>query len=154
MTEEHINAAKRYLWYSLLGHSVWEVVQLPLYTIFWTAPAGTTAFAIVHCTAGDMLIAAATLGIAYLLAGNASGPWTRPVYVRVAGTTVVLGVLYTAFSEWLNTAVRHTWAYTSAMPLIPVLNVGAAPLLQWIVVPVAAFVLTARHMRSRASMLR
>ena len=52
---------RKYLSYSLLGHLAWEIGQLPLYTIFWDARAGETAFAVLHYTAGDLLIAACTL---------------------------------------------------------------------------------------------
>jgi len=45
---------------------VWEVAQLPLYTIWSEAPASKIAFAVAHCTAGDVLIGAAALLIALL----------------------------------------------------------------------------------------
>lgn len=138
-----ISVVHEYLGYSLLGHLAWEIGQLPLYTIFWDAPAGETAFAVLHCTAGDLLIAASTLALGYLVAGGARWPWFRAVYLRVAIVSVVLGVAYTVFSEWLNTAVRESWAYMPAMPLIPVLEVGLTPVLQWLVVPLMAFRLTA-----------
>lgn len=46
---------------------------------------------------------------------------------------------YTVFSEWLNTSVRASWAYSDLMPVIPVVDLGLSPLAQWIVIPLAGF---------------
>ena len=43
------------------------------------------------------------------------------------------------FSEWLNTEIRGSWAYSELMPVVPVLDAGLSPLAQWIVIPIAAF---------------
>jgi len=53
----------------------------------------------------------------------------------------VLGIAYTAYSEWQNVYVRHAWSYSDAMPLIQVgsIAIGLSPLLQWIVAPGVAF---------------
>ena len=66
-------------------------------------------------------------------------------FARVAGVAMAAGVGYTVFSEWLNTAVRGSWAYADAMPIVPWLGIGLAPLLQWIVVPCVAFWLVRRQ---------
>ena len=44
------------------GNLVWEFLQLPLYTIWQTGDWGDVAFAALHCTGGDVLIALAHLG--------------------------------------------------------------------------------------------
>ena len=57
---------------------------------------------------------------------------------RIVALTVALAVSYTVFSEWMNVLWRESWGYTSAMPTLPVFGTGAAPLLQWLVVPTLA----------------
>jgi hypothetical protein len=57
----------------------------------------------------------------------------------VAALAVAFGVLYTVFSEWLNTEVRGSWAYAAAMPVVPPFGTGLSPLAQWLVVPPAGF---------------
>ena len=47
---------------------------------------------------------------------------------------VALGWVYTAISEHVNT-VRGAWRYSDLMPIVPGVNVGLSPLLQWLVVP-------------------
>ena len=134
----------RYLpWLAALDFA-WEAVQIPLYTIWTEAPAGYIAFAIVHCTAGDVLIGAGCLALA-LIAARA-GPIKRWRWGRVATLTVILGVAYTIFSEWLNTALLR-WSYSDLMPLLKFASagIGVAPLLQWVVVPPLALYLAGRR---------
>jgi hypothetical protein len=91
-----------------------------------------------RCAGGDVLIALASLTLALLLAGN--GSWPRERFGPVAAVTVAAGVAYTVFSKWLNVVVRAAWAYSDLMPVVPLfgMEVGLSPLLQWLVVPLAA----------------
>jgi len=122
----------------------WEVLQLPLYTIWDSGTLRAQAFAVVHCTGGDLLIALSALMLALLIAGDSGWPHRR--FGRVAALAVLFGLSYTAFSEWLNMVVRASWAYSDRMPVIAAfgLRLGLAPLLQWVVVPAAAFTVTRR----------
>jgi suppressor for copper-sensitivity B len=138
-------AVVRYLGAIAVGNLVWEVFQLPLFTLWRTASPAYLAFAALHCWAGDLLIASATLGLGIMVAGR---PWPSRGCARVATVTILLGVGYTVFSEWLNVAVRGSWAYAPAMPRVPPLGTGLSPLLQWIIVPLGGFVVS--RPRSRA----
>lgn len=146
-TDGWIAFARRYLLVSLMGHAAWEVLQLPLYTIWTTATAREQAFAVVHCTVGDIMIGAGCLFAAWLISGRPG--WPRG-FGRIAVTTIILGVSYTAFSEWLNVAVRGTWAYSSWMPVLQLGSFGAglSPIMQWIAVPAMAFLALRRDTRS------
>ena len=141
-------ALRRYFACILLGNLLWEVAHLPLYTLWTTATRAQQAFAIVHCTVGDLLIAAFALLFALLTAGNARWPAER--FTRVAFVTLGAGVAYTIFSEWLNLVVRQSWAYSEAMPVVPLIGVGLSPLLQWLVIPGVAM-LVVRRSRSQSS---
>lgn len=94
---------------------------------------GEIAFAILHCTGGDLLIAVATLMLALLFIGADS--WPKEGFYPVLTLTVILGAAYTVFSEWLNVVIRQSWAYSELMPVIPVINTGLAPFLQWLIIP-------------------
>lgn len=50
-----------YLAAILVGNLVWESLQLPLYTIWREGTLREQAFAVLHCTGGDLLIAASAL---------------------------------------------------------------------------------------------
>jgi hypothetical protein len=126
-----------------VGNLVWEFAHLPLYTIWKTGRSSEIIFAALHCTGGDMLIGTASLVLALAFAGG-GWPNAPPAYLRVAALTVAFGLAYTIFSEWLNVVVRRSWAYSDLMPVVPGTIVGLSPLLQWVVLPVAAFWLARR----------
>jgi hypothetical protein len=117
-------------------HLVWETAQLPLYTIWSTGTRFQILFAVIHCTAGDLLITASALALAALVARIGHWPFFGN---RMALIAILLGLGYTVFSEWLNTQVRQSWSYTEAMPLLPPLGTGLTPFLQWLIVPGIAF---------------
>jgi hypothetical protein len=126
-----------YVGWMLAGNLAWEIAQLPLYTIWREGTAGQIVFAVLHCTAGDGLIAASALALAWFLAGRPR--WPSQGYGRVAIIAIAAALTYTVFSEWLNVSVRGAWAYADAMPKLPPFGTGLAPLLQWLVVPGITF---------------
>lgn len=128
---------RRYFLFVALANLAWEMAQLPLYTLWWESSIGQIAFAVVHCTGGDLLIATASLTLALLF--FADRDWPEEGFFKVVVATVAFGVVYTVFSEWLNTEIRGSWAYTDWMPVVPILGTGLSPLAQWLVIPLAAF---------------
>jgi hypothetical protein len=139
-----------YLALALVLNLAWEAGQLPLYSLWRTANAAELAWAVAHCLAGDLLIATATLVVALLVAGTGGWPTEARNFRQVGLVATLLGIGYTIFSEWLNVAVRNAWAYSPAMPVIPGLDTGLSPLLQWILVPPAAL-FGARRLALRTS---
>jgi hypothetical protein len=123
-----LEGLRTYLGVAAAGNLIWESLQLPLYTIWSTGTLREQAFAVVHCTLGDLLIALSTLTLALVLVGERG--WPRDRFGHVAVLTLVLGVAYTAFSEWLNVVVRASWAYSEWMPVIPLFGfrLGVSPL--------------------------
>ena len=113
----------------------WEGAQVPLYTIWREASAGYIAFAVLHCTVGDVLIgsAALALSLVVLRAGTLQQwPW-----LRITLITTSIGAGYTLVSEWMNTSVRQSWQYSEQMPTLELGGVvlGVSPLVQWLVLP-------------------
>jgi hypothetical protein len=141
-----------YIAMSAIGHLVWEIAQLPLYSLWNTASRAELAFAVLHCTGGDLLIAASVL-VASLAVLRASS-WPRAKVKQVAALAIPLGIAYTAFSEWHNVYVRQSWGYDAAMPTVTILgyDIGVSPLAQWVFVPAAVFAalafLRARYLQS------
>jgi hypothetical protein len=130
-----------------LGHFLWEAAQLPLYTLWRSGTPREIAFAIFHCTGGDVLITTATFTAAVALARRLRWP---PFGRRMVFTAIVLGTAYTIFSEWLNVEIRRSWSYTAGMPVVPFLGTGLTPLLQWLIVPgLALAIIGHRYRRAR-----
>ena len=144
-----LTAVRRYLLFSAAGNLLWEIAQLPLYTIWRTVSPGTVAFDILHCTAGDMIIAGISLLAGLVLLGGRH--WPASSRGPVAGCAVLIGFGYTIYSEHLNTAVLHAWAYSDLMPVVPGLGIGLAPLAQWVVVPLMSFWFAGHANRPMAS---
>ncbi|MBA5775582.1 hypothetical protein H2509_00420 [Stappia sp. F7233] len=134
---------RRYMAYSAAGHLIWETAHIPLYTIWVDGSWGEIAFAIVHCTGGDLLIAMSTLLLSLFLVGRQAWPAAHAGQVLLLA--IAFGVSYTVFSEWLNIVVRAAWAYRDIMPVVPVLDAGLTPLMQWVIVPTLAYLTAARY---------
>ena len=123
-------AVRRYLLAATVGHLAWEIAQLPLFTL-WTAR-----------WRAQLCI----VGLAMWRSLPLPSCWHSPVLELRTGRFGVASrwpvsllccpVGYTAYSEYLKTVVRQSWAYSPAVPTL--LGVGLSPLAQWIIVPVAA----------------
>jgi hypothetical protein len=120
-----------------IGNLAWEIAHMPLYTLWLTGTWSGIAYAVIHCAAGDVIIASLCLGGALVLFGRAG--WPEQNYATVAAATIIASLCYTVFSEWLNIELRAAWAYRDIMPLVPPFGTGLTPFLQWIIVPSAAF---------------
>lgn len=126
----------RYLPRLALGSLAWEIVQLPLYTL-WSEPRWSRiAYAVAHCTIGDVMIGVTTLALALTLSrADECAKWPR---TRIGILMVFLAVAFTVLSERINLA-QGNWAYSAWMPVLPWIKVGLAPVLQWIIVPLVAW---------------
>lgn len=138
---------KRYLPLLALLNLLWELGQLPLYTIWRDASPAYLAFAVLHCTAGDLVIGAAALALA--LVATRAGPLGSWRWHTLFVVATVAGVAYTAASEWMNTSLRPAWQYSALMPTVRLggIRIGLSPLLQWLVLPPLALYLSRRKSR-------
>jgi hypothetical protein len=121
------------LWSALafVFNLAWEIAHVRLYTIWAAADGVGIAWALLHCTLGDVLIALTmftTAGLALRRADwPASHPWT-------GGAIAVIGAMaFTASSEWYNVYRAGSWAYAPSMPTL--FGIGLTPLLQWLILP-------------------
>jgi hypothetical protein len=136
-----------YIALATVGHFVWDVVQLPLYTLWRTGTPREIVNALFHCTGGDIVITTLTLAAAGAIAWHYR--W-RSFGWRMIFTAIALGIAYTNLSEWLNVQILRRWSYTAAMPVLPLIGTGLTPLLQWLIVPGLAFaIITYRDRRPR-----
>lgn len=116
---------------SLALHLAWEIAQLPFYTLWREGTPTFIAWAVVHCTAGDGLIAVGTYLAAAASARSVYWPWLAPG--RGLAVLWASGLAWTAFSEWRHVFKLGSWAYADTMPTIA--GIGLVPLVQWVVVP-------------------
>lgn len=133
-----LNVLRHYLVFVFMANLFWEFAHMRLYTLWQEGSVREIIFAVVHCTGGDALIATLSLILMLLIFGK-DWPHSSSKYWIVAALVIVLGLSYTVFSEWLNIVVRKAWEYSDLMPIVPVLNVGLTPFLQWIIIPAVGF---------------
>jgi hypothetical protein len=136
----------RYLAVFAPASFLWEIAQLPLYKLWSDASPASIAYAVIHCTLGDVLIG--VLALLAALVVTRAGALCQWRWKRVGSVALFFGFAYTAYSEWLNTAVLMNWAYSDLMPITPVLALGLSPLLQWLILPTVALLVSRRAARS------
>lgn len=112
---------------------LWEIAQFPLYTIWYEHGWDYILYSLIHCTLGDALILLVSYEVVALL-------WRRRAWVEThvwSGGTLftLLGAGYTIYSEIYNTRINAAWSYTEYMPIVPGIEIGLAPLLQWLLIP-------------------
>lgn len=122
---------------AILGLNLaWEIARLALYTISTLAPDNEIASAVFHCTLGDVLIAGSALIVGWFVSRRPRTSIRLPLRTVLLATG--LGLVFTVFSEWRATQVTHAWEYSPWMPILPVIQVGLTPVLQWIMLPPVA----------------
>jgi hypothetical protein len=125
--------ARAGLWAALafVLNLAWEIAQVRLYTIWADPDRLSVAWALLHCSLGDVLIALALFALASLVLRRVDWPASRP---WTGGAIVVIGALaFTAWSEWYNVYGAGNWGYAASMPTI--FSIGLSPLLQWLILP-------------------
>lgn len=132
---------------SFLLHLLWENLQAPLY-------AGFTSFTdhfwiCFRATWGDLLLMLVIYIAVAIIHRNPFWVIHRAAYAHLATWTItsLIGVLLAVNFELWAVYVDHRWQYTEAMPLIPMLQVGLAPVSQMVILPLVTLFLTSRFSR-------
>ena len=121
--------------FALLLNFPWETLQAPLFVGMGEAPFSEAIRNCLQATLGDAVI----MLLAYWMVSVAirNRRWVlAPRAAHLIGF-IVMGVSITAVIEWLATRGHWigSWTYSRAMPVLPGVGIGLAPLLQWVVVP-------------------
>lgn len=135
---------RRYIVITVGAHLVWQFAHLLLYTIRVTGTAGDLAFAALHRTGGDLLIALGTISLALVLFGETE--WRRAGLRRVLSAAASFGAGHAIISKWLNLEVRQARASRDLMPVSPAIDAGFSRFLQWLVVPTAGYLWAIRRL--------
>lgn len=118
--------------FSFLLNYPWEMLQAPLFEgsdgAHWEQVKVCTL-----ATVADAVIAVMSYWVAAVVAKCRA--W--PLNPRPAGwyAYMAAGLGITAFGESLAVGPLALWEYSAAMPLVPVIEVGIRPMLQWLILP-------------------
>lgn len=138
------NPVLNFFFFSFVLNATWEWIQSPFY-IDMTSDLNTIIWYRIHCALGDSII----LMIGYILMSfyYRNFSWIHNSNVKHHAVFVVMGTIYTLFSEYLNVYVKNSWSYSDYMPLLPFVNIGLVPLFQWIILPPVVIFITKRQIR-------
>jgi hypothetical protein len=113
------------------------MAHIHLYTAYGAL--GTGATVLFWATAGDVLYA--LLGVAVVSALFSDLEWLEHPRTLHFAMAALYGFCISIFIEW-KALILHKWAYTTAMPLLPVIHVGVSPVLQMtLLMPVSVWCL-------------
>lgn len=135
--------------FALLLNHPWEFIQAPLFAGMASMAHWDGVKACTRAALGDAVIMLfAYWGVALLGRGRswiATPRWYETLLMVSLGVvvTVVIERLVQR-GEWLS-----AWRYSAAMPVIPGLEVGLVPVLQWVLLPPFVVTLVGAHLRGR-----
>lgn len=118
---------------------LWEIAQFPLYTVWHEGSWSYILYGLGHCTLGDLLILLVAFELTALVARTRY--WHLSAPLRYTPLLTGLGLAYTVYSETINVRVKGTWGYTELMPVVPGIEIGGMPFLQWLLIPAVLVVL-------------
>lgn len=121
--------------FALLLNLPWEILQAPLFAGMADAPFADAIQGCARGTAGDAVILLLAYWTVSAIAG--SRQWILDPSNGQLTLLVVPGVVVTLAIESLATRGYwvHTWGYARTMPVVPVIEVGITPLIQWGILP-------------------
>lgn len=120
------------VFFSFLLNFAWEVLQTPFFQDI-SDKINTIVWYRFHCTVGDVMISLGSFWLVALISKTRTW-FLNPTRARLL-LFIAFGVSYTIFSEIKNVSLNKLWAYSDIMPVIPYIDVGVIPIIQWIILP-------------------
>ena len=130
--------------FGFLLHFVWEFLQIPLYARMPQLPHLQGVILCGRAAVGDTLILAVAWFAGVLVQRERAwilAPRRVSIFAYVGAGATITVAMELAATRWLG-----RWEYSELMPVVPGVRVGAAPLLQWILLPPLALWLARRHL--------
>ncbi|MBH0200244.1 MAG: hypothetical protein HP497_12630 [Nitrospira sp.] len=116
---------------ALVVNYPWERAQSGLYVLPGGAEVDWWMCAV--ASVADSLVVLLIFQISQLVSRRCD--WYLWPGVRGYAVLLLLGAVVSTAVEWSTIYVTQWWAYSPRMPLVPVLNIGLAPLAQMLVLP-------------------
>lgn len=135
--------------FTFLFHFAWEILQAPLFANMPARHHWQATMVCLKATFGDVEIALLCFAVAALWDQNCR--WYITPNAGALASYFGTGVLITVAFEWYAVHKTSRWAYSDLMPIIPILKVGLAPVMQWIFLPAAVLFFLQRHRVKRSS---
>ena len=137
--------------FALMLNFPWEVLQARLFTGMSDAPYVEAINGCVQATLGDAVIMLLAYWSVAVVAG--SRRWILGSTGPKLALFIAIGVSITGVIEWLATSGRwvRSWSYSASMPVVPGVDIGLVPLLQWVIVPLLVVWFVRRQLSNRGA---
>ena len=137
--------------FAVLLNFPWEIIQAPLFEGMADARHATATWVCARAAMGDGVI----MVLAYWVAAavGSGRRWFAHPSPREWFAFLATGLVVTILLEQLATTWNGEgwgWRYSDAMPLLPLIGTGLAPMAQWLVLPPIALWLVQRQLRGAA----
>ncbi|OUS06334.1 hypothetical protein A9Q96_09840 [Rhodobacterales bacterium 52_120_T64] len=119
--------------FSFLLNFVWELMQAPFFLSLDDVSHWDGILICLKATLGDVLIALSAFWVTSYLSKNRQ--WIYFASGLQITVFLFVGISITVVLEIYNTQFAKNWSYSDRMPLVPPFDIGLAPLLQWLLVP-------------------
>jgi len=130
---------------AFLLNVVWEILQIPLYnggTYSWSH----ILFCVLASVADVIMVFLIYFGFAVLYK---DALWIQNLNLIRVVFLILTGGIGAVLAEMRHLSIA-TWSYADAMPVIPILNAGLSPVLQFMILPlvicILAFKITKRYL--------
>ena len=134
---------------ALLLNFIWELIQIPLYK--------DGRYSIDHIAFCALATLADVIMVLLLYFGLASLSknvfWIKnPTWQRIAF------LIFTGGTGAVLAEIRHlslgTWVYADSMPIIPLINVGVSPVLQFMILPLLIYLFSMYRLKLLSNQIR
>lgn len=135
--------------FTLLLNYPWEFLQVPLFEQMPRVPHWEAVKACSQAALGDAVIALLAFWVVALM--RRSRAWIARPNLTSTLVCVASGVVITTLIERLALSGLwvERWAYSPLMPVVPGLEVGLSPLMQWLILPLLVLWLVGRQLAAR-----
>ncbi len=130
------------IFFAYLLNFAWELFQIPLYK----TPMYDTnhiAFCALASLADVLMVLLLYFGLALIFKNSF---WIQHLKLRRKVIVVLIGGAGAVLSEMRHLSLE-SWAYDNSMPIIPLVSVGIAPVLQFMILPLLIYFLSFKSLK-------
>ena len=122
---------------ALLLNLIWEMVQMPLYKGS-SYSIEQIAFCTLASVADALMVLLLYFGVSFIFR---SPLWIQHLKWQQITIVILIGFTGAVLAEMWHLS-SGSWAYDNSMPIIPLVNVGISPVLQFMILPLLSYFLS------------
>ena len=133
---------------AFLLNFAWELIQMPLYNRD-SFSVNHIAFCALGAVADVIMVLLLYLGLAFIF----NNPlWIQSLNWKRIAIVILIGGIGGILGEMRHLSLG-SWAYADSMPIIPLINVGVSPVLQFMTLPLLSYFFSFYYMKSSSKKL-